>query len=235
MEGLSCMCGRFALFESDQVLSRGFAAPMDFRTFPRYNIAPSQPVLAVRQGMDGSREFTHLLWGLVPAWSKDPSTANRFINARAETVAEKPAFGGPFRHHRCLVPASGFFEWKGGSGEKRPYFIRRKGGGPIGLAAIWESWLGADGSEAEACAILTTSANAVVAPIHGRMPVIVSSADYGLWLDTAVREPADLARLLVPFPAGEMEAYPVSRMVNDPSVDREECVAGEADGSLPCG
>jgi len=229
------MCGRFALFESDQVLSKGFVAPMTFRTFPRYNIAPSQPVLAVRQGASGTREFTHLLWGLVPSWSKDPSLGPRLINARAETAAEKSAFQGPFRYHRCLIPASGFFEWKDGGEEKRPYFIRRKGGGPIGLAGIWESWLGADGSEVESCAILTTSANATVASIHGRMPVIVPHADYGLWLDTSVHSPADVARLLAPCPAGGMEAYPVSRMVNDPTVDREECVAGESDGSLPFG
>ncbi|HEY5996850.1 MAG TPA: SOS response-associated peptidase [Candidatus Deferrimicrobiaceae bacterium] len=218
------MCGRFALFDSEYALERQFGAPIGFAMAPRYNIAPSQPVLAVRRGAAGALEFTHLDWGLVPAWTKDPRDALRPINARAEGVAEKASFRGPFRHHRCLVPASGFFEWRKSGGGKRPYFVRPKGGGLFGLAAIWDGWMGADGSEIESCAILTTGANALMAPIHDRMPVIVAPPDYGLWLDTAAPVTAELVALLAPFPAEAMEAYPVSAIVNSPTTDREECV-----------
>lgn len=218
------MCGRFALFDSEYALERQFGAPIEFAMAPRYNIAPSQPVLAVRRSAAGTIEFTHLDWGLVPAWTKDPREALRPINARAEGVAEKASFRGPFRHHRCLVPASGFFEWRKAGGAKRPYFVRPKGGGIFGLAAIWDGWMGADGSEIESCAILTTGANALMAPIHDRMPVIVAPADYALWLDTAAPVSAELASLLAPFPAEAMEAYPVSTIVNSPTIDREDCV-----------
>jgi putative SOS response-associated peptidase YedK len=218
------MCGRFAMFDSEAALEREFGAPVGFALAPRYNIAPSQPVLAVRRGAGGRREFTHLDWGLVPAWTKDPRDAIRPINARAEGIAEKPSFRGPFRHHRCLVPASGFFEWKREGGGKRPYFVRPRGGGLFALAAVWDGWMGADGSEIESCAILTTAANALMAPIHDRMPVIVPPAAYGLWLDTAAPASPELAGLLAPFPAEGMESYPVSTLVNRPTAEGEECV-----------
>jgi putative SOS response-associated peptidase YedK len=218
------MCGRFALFDSEYALERQFGAPIGFAMAPRYNIAPSQPVLAVRRGAAGTVEFTHLDWGLVPAWTKDPREALRPINARSEGVAGKASFRGPFRHHRCLIPASGFFEWRKTGGGKQPWFVRPKGGGLFGLAGIWDGWMGADGSEIESCAILTTGANALMAPIHDRMPVILSPADYGLWLDTAAPVTAELTGLLAPFPAEAMEAYPVSTIVNSPTTDREECV-----------
>jgi putative SOS response-associated peptidase YedK len=195
-----------------------------FRIAPRYNIAPSQPLLVVRRSAAGIREFTHLSWGLVPSWTKDPNLAIRPINARAETAAGKPTFRDPLRHRRCLIPASGFFEWRAAEGGKQPHFIRPGGGGLFGLAAIWDGWLGAEGSEIESCAILTTGANALMKPIHDRMPVIIAPAHYPLWLDTDGMSD-EVARLLVPYPAEAMEAYPVSRLVNSPTVDREECVA----------
>jgi putative SOS response-associated peptidase YedK len=219
------MCGRFALFAPLPVLSKEFGADLDFAVAPRYNIAPSQPVLAVRRNAAGRREFTHFSWGLVPSWTRELATARQPINARAETAAEKPSFRGPFRHHRCLLPASGFFEWRVEDGGKQPYFVRPRGGGLFALAALWDGWLGADGSEIESCAILTTGANEVMAPIHDRMPVIVPPGAFGLWLDTSVPPSSALARLLAPYPPEGMEAYPVSRLVNSPAVDREECVA----------
>ena len=218
------MCGRFALFDSEYALERQFGAPIGFAMAPRYNIAPSQPVLAVRRGAAGAIEFTHLDWGLVPSWTKDPALAHRPINARAESVAEKPSFRSSFRHRRCLLPASGFFEWKTEGGGKHPYFARPRDGGVFGLAALWDHWLGADGSEIESCAILTTKANGVVAPLHDRMPVIVPPEAFGLWLDGSAPPSPALARLLSPCPEGEMEAYAVSPLVNRPTVDREECV-----------
>lgn len=228
------MCGRFAMFDSDAALERDYDAPLPFRTAPRYNIAPSQPLLAVRRSAAGGNEFTHLTWGLVPSWSKDPAMGARLINARAETVAEKPAFRSPFRYRRCLVPASGFFEWKGEGRGKQPWFVRPKGGrGTFGLGAIWESWLGADGSGIESCAILTTAANGLMAPIHDRMPVIVPPRLYAAWLGADVHSASEIGEILSPYPEGSMEAYPVSRLVNSPAVDREECVAPVAGGSLP--
>lgn len=224
------MCGRFALFDTGPVLSKEFGIPIDFLPSPRYNIAPSQPVIAVRRAASGDREFTHLTWGLVPAWAKDPITAFRPINARSETAADKPTFRGPFRHHRCLIPASGFFEWKAEGGGKTPFFIRPKGGGLFALAGLWDSWLGADSSEIESCAILTTSANELMAPIHDRMPVIVPHRAYDLWLDTTVPVSSELTALLTPCPEAGMEAYPVSRIVNSPTADRQECVAPETGG-----
>ncbi|HEY3488980.1 MAG TPA: SOS response-associated peptidase [Candidatus Deferrimicrobiaceae bacterium] len=218
------MCGRFALFDSEYALEQQFEATIGFPMAPRYNIAPSQPVLVLRRGLAGVREFTHLDWGLVPYWTKDPLHANRPINARAESIAEKPSFRGPFRHHRCLIPSSGFFEWKKQGNGKRPYFVRPKGGGLFGLAAIWDGWMGADGSEIESFAILTTGANALMAPIHDRMPVIIPSADYALWLDTTAAVSAELVALMAPFPAEAMESYPVSTLVNSPAAEGEECV-----------
>lgn len=218
------MCGRFALFDSEYALERQFGAAIGFAMAPRYNIAPSQPVLALRRGAAGALEFTHLDWGLVPAWTKDPRDAIRPINARSEGVSEKASFRGPFRHHRCLIPASGFFEWKKAGGGKQPFFVRPKGGGLFGLAGIWDGWMGSDGSEIESCAILTTGSNALMAPIHDRMPVILAPDDYALWLDTAAPVSPELSALLAPYPAEAMEAYPVSTIVNSPTVDREDCV-----------
>lgn len=191
---------------------------------PRYNIAPTQPVLAVRvSAQTRQREFTLFRWGLIPSWAKDPKMSTRMINARAETAAEKPAFRAAFRRRRCLIPATGFYEWQKRKEGKQPYFITMQDGRPFAMAGLWEYWLAADGSEIDSCAILTTQPNELVRPLHNRMPAIIHKADFDAWLDPSA--PLELLRhLLRPFPANHMRAYPVSRLVNNPANDAPQCI-----------
>jgi putative SOS response-associated peptidase YedK len=207
---------------------------------PRYNIAPGQPVAAVRPNAGGGgdagggRELTLFQWGLIPSWSKDPAIGSRMINARAETAAEKPSFRAAMKRRRCLIPASGFYEWAKAGPAKQPYFFHMKDNRPFALAGLWERWLSEDGSELETCAILTTSPNALVENIHQRMPVIIAPEDYDPWLDPANEKPATLQHLLRPFPAEEMETIPVSCRVNDPKNDDPACVeaAGASESTV---
>lgn len=216
------MCGRFTLTADPADLQQAFPAyafPMQYT--PRFNIAPTQPVLAIhRQGV----EF--FLWGLIPSWAKDASIGARLINARAETLAEKPAFRAAFKYRRCLIPADGFYEWKSEAGTKRktPYFISLRGHRLFAFARLWEIWNSPDGSEICTCAIVTTRPNHLMAELHDRMPVILQPSDYAQWLDPAPLLPASLLPLLRPFPAEEMTAYPVSTLVNNPANDRPECI-----------
>jgi len=220
------MCGRFALFTLSENLARQFGVSGAPAVSPRYNIAPSQAVDAVRAAATGGgREVASLRWGLVPSWAKDAAIGNRMINARSETVREKPAFRNAFRRRRCLIPASGFYEWQRREGQKQPYFVTMRDERPFAFAGLWDRWQGPDETAIESCTILTTAANAVVAPIHDRMPVIVSAAEYERWLDPALQDTEPLDGLLVPFPSEEMAAYPVSAKVNAPSNDDAECVA----------
>ena len=219
------MCGRFTLFEPDKILAREFGISGIPSLSPRYNIAPSQPVAAVRTAPAGTgRELALLRWGLIPSWSKDPSIGNRLINARAETVHEKPSFRNAFRKHRCLIPASGFYEWQRQERGKQPFYIRMRNGHPFAFAGLWDRWEGPDGT-LETCTILTTTANAALAPIHDRMPVILPPGEYARWLDPSLKDTDSLAPLLVPFPPVEMLAFPVSTRVNAPSSDDEGCIA----------
>lgn len=220
------MCGRFALFTLSENLARQLGVSATSSLAPRYNIAPSQPVTAVRASATGSgREFASLRWGLIPSWARDPGIGNRMINARSETVREKPAFRNAFRRRRCLIPASGFYEWQRREGRKQPYFVKMRDGRLFAFAGLWDRWQGPDETAIETCTILTTAANAVLAPIHDRMPVIVPDAEYERWLDPALQDTTSLDRLLAPFPPEEMGAYPVSARVNAPSNDDAECVA----------
>ena len=198
----------------------GFCDEPDFP--PRYNIAPSQPVpIVIRDG--GQRRFMLVRWGLVPSWAKE-MPQSLLINARAETIAEKPSFRGAFRHRRALMPADGFYEWKAGgrengkTGPKQPYFIRRRDGAPFAMAALWENWMDAHGSELDTCAIVTTEANETLAPFHHRMPVILDEKDWTLWLDPAATE-KELRALLRPAPDDLLEAIPVSTRINSPAND----------------
>jgi len=220
------MCGRFTLFEADKVLSKEFGVSGVPPLSPRYNIAPSQPIAAVRTPHTGAgRELALLRWGLIPSWSKDPAIGNRLINARAETVQEKPSFLNAFRRHRCLIPTNGFYEWQRQERGKQPYFVRMRDERIFAFAGLWDRWESPDDGVIETCAILTTAANAVLAPIHGRMPVILPQAEYARWLDPALKDPDSLSPLLVPFPPEGMLAIPVSPRVNAPSTDDEKCIA----------
>jgi len=220
------MCGRFTLSNPDaeQLAAQfGVAALPDLR--PRYNIAPTQPVAAVRRAAGKAiREMALLRWGLVPAWAKDPTIGVRLINARAETAAEKPSFRVAFRRRRCLIVADGFYEWQKQQSGKQPYYIRLRGGRLFAFAGLWERWTGPDGQEIESCTLLTTAPNDLLRPIHKRMPVILHPDDYALWLDPAVGDRQRLQPLLRPYPAAEMEAYPVSRRVNNPRNDDPRCI-----------
>ena len=220
------MCGRFTLFEADKILSKEFGVSGVPPLSPRYNIAPSQPIAAVRTPHTGAgRELALLRWGLIPSWSKDPAIGNRLINARAETVREKPSFRIAFRRHRCLIPTNGFYEWQRQERGKQPYFVRMRDERIFAFAGLWDRWESPDDGVIETCAILTTAANAVLAPIHDRMPVILPQAEYARWLDPALKDPDSLSPLLVPFPPKEMLAIPVSPRVNAPSTDDEKCIA----------
>jgi putative SOS response-associated peptidase YedK len=193
---------------------------------PRYNIAPTQPVAAVRLAEDGRRAFVLLRWGLIPSWAREPGVGHSLINGRSETVAEKPAFRAAFKARRCLIPASGFYEWQAtGEKHKQPFHIRMRDGKPFAFAGLWERWHGESGSEpVETCAILTTAANAVVRPVHQRMPVIVAPGDFAAWLDP--HSPlADLHALLRPYPADAMTAVRVGRYVSNPRNEGPRCLA----------
>jgi len=220
------MCGRFTLFEADKVLSKEFGVSVIPPIPPRYNIAPSQAVATLRAAPAGTgRELALLRWGLIPSWAKDPSIGSRLINARAETAREKPSFRNAFRRHRCLIPSSGFYEWLRLERGKQPYFVRMRDEHPFAFAGLWERWESPDKGVIETCTILTTTANAVLATIHDRMPVILPPTEYARWLDPALRNTDSLGHLLVPFPPEDMVAFPVSTRVNAPSVDDEKCIA----------
>ena len=219
------MCGRFTQAAPGAVVAEVFALPEAPELAPRYNIAPTQEVAAVRAGAAGGRELVALHWGLIPAWANDRTMAARMINARAETLAAKPAFRSALRARRCLVVADGFYEWRKVGAGKRPYFIGLASARPFGFAGLWERWAGAGGDAVESCTIVTTVANELVAPIHDRMPVILEPAEFALWLDPALRDPEALQALLRPRAAAGMVAYPVSELVNSPRNDVPECRA----------
>jgi putative SOS response-associated peptidase YedK len=210
------MCARFEFAPpEDWVEEFGLTDAPDVP--PRYNIAPTQDVLAVRRERSGSRQARLFRWGLVPYWADDPAAGNRLINARAESVATRAAFREPFRERRCLVPAQGFYEWKKFGRAREPWLVRLKGGPTFAFAAVWDRWTGAAGP-IESCALITTAANALVAPIHNRMPVLLDRSAYAAWLDPAATE-EDLRGLLQPFSADAMEAFAVSPRVNSTAVD----------------
>ena len=188
---------------------------------PRYNIAPTQPVLGVVQVGD-DRTWSVFQWGLVPSWAKDPSIGSRMINARAETLTEKPSFRTAFKRRRCLIPADGFYEWQGPAGSKQPFYITCQHH-PFAFAGLWEHWEGTEG-ELETCTIVTTHANELVSQIHERMPVILSESEYATWLDLDTPAPV-LEQLLDPFPASQMTMHAVGKLVGNPKYDDESLIA----------
>lgn len=191
---------------------------------PRYNIAPTQQVAAIRAYPDGTLHLDHLKWGLIPSWAKDPSIGSRMINARSETVAEKPAFRSALKHRRCIIPANGFYEWQSVGGKKKPLYVRLKDKSPMMFAGLWDHWKSPDGIVIESCTILTTTSNDLIKPLHERMPVILDPKDIDLWLDLQMTDPERLEPLFKPFPSGTMEMYPVSDTVNSPGNDTAECI-----------
>lgn len=215
------MCGRFTLTTSPEELQAAF----DWLKMPpkpgepRYNIAPTQPVAVVPN--DGFNRLDYFTWGLIPSWAKDPSIGNRMINARAETLAEKPSFRNALRRRRCLILADGFFEWQAIPGEKRkqPMYITLENHRPFAFGGLWEIWKSPDGSEIYSCTIITTEPNPLMATIHNRMPLILPPESYAQWLNPNEQRPEALQTLLQPYPAHEMVAYPVSSLVNSPAND----------------
>jgi putative SOS response-associated peptidase YedK len=222
------MCGRYTLLTSPEVLQEQFGLVELPALSPRYNIAPTQQVAAVRRAAGKEdRELVLFRWGLVPSWATDLSIGNRLLNARAETVAEKPSFRSALRSRRCLILADGFFEWQHLQGKKQPYYFRLRDGKPFAIAGLWERW--SVGSEAiESCTLITTEANALVRNVHDRMPVILPGGAYEAWLEPAPARPGQFQPLLRPYPAEEMVAYPVSMRVNSPRNDDAECVQAVA-------
>lgn len=207
------MCGRFSLKTPAGELAKMFGARKAPQAPPRYNVAPSQEVLAVTNA-EGERELAPLLWGLIPSWSREPKG---FINARAETVMEKPSFRDSFKRRPCLIPADGYYEWRkqGRGGVKQPYYFRLQGGRVFAFAGIWDEWT-AEGVAVPSCAIITTAPNEVARAVHDRMPVILREEDYDLWLDADPAKQELRLGLLRPYTAAEMDYYPVSTAVNDP-------------------
>ncbi|MEZ5851182.1 MAG: SOS response-associated peptidase [Hyphomicrobiaceae bacterium] len=226
------MCSRYSLTSPPEAVRSYFALAgvPDFP--PRYNIAPSQAVGIVRADARGEREFHLVRWGLVPSWVKDPTKLSMIINARAETVTEKPSFRGAIRHRRCLVPTNGFYEWTGAPGAKTPHLIRRPGTALMGMAGLWEHWVGADGSEIETMAILTTAANRAVASVHDRMPVILAPEHFDLWLDCRSGSAVAVLDLLAPAPEDLLEIVTVSRRVSNARNEGPELWEGIGDRLL---
>ncbi len=219
------MCGRFTLTINPAEAQETFTEYTFPETFaPRFNIAPTQPVLVIPNDDQSTADF--FIWGLIPMWAKDPSIGNRLINARAETLEEKPAFRGSLKYKRCLILADGFYEWKGAPGRKTktPFFIHMKDRKPFAFAGLWDSWNSPDGSQVKSCAIITTVPNELMAIIHNRMPAILHPRDYAKWLDPSAQTPDQLKPLIKPFPAEMMNAYPVSTLVNTPTNDTPELV-----------
>ncbi len=218
------MCGRFTLRTPMNKVAELFGADETPNSEPRYNVAPTQPVAAIRIGSAAeTREIVFLRWGLIPHWADDPSIGNRMINARAETVSSKPSFRQAFKKRRCLVVADGFYEWQKVDGKKQPFYIHLKDDQPFGFAGLWERWSG-KGEEIQSCTIITTEPNELMKPIHNRMPVIVQQEDYDRWLNPAFEDGKALQQVLRRYPTELMAAYPVSTLVNNPRNDVAECI-----------
>jgi putative SOS response-associated peptidase YedK len=219
------MCGRFTLTVDPSQLQKtfpGLEVPEHYTA--RYNVAPSQPVAVIPN--DGNNKLEFYNWGLIPSWAKDPSIGDRMINARSETLVDKPSFRNAFRRRRCLILADGFFEWQQSSDGKGkiPMYIQLESHDPFAFAGLWEIWNSTDGSEIRSCTIITTRPNEFMSSIHNRMPVILPEDQYGLWLTPGEMDPEILLPLLQPYTAKPLSAYPVSKVVNNPKYDSPDCI-----------
>lgn len=217
------MCGRFTIAMDFEELQEAFPG-VDFGYYlkPNYNVAPSQQVLAI-PNFDQQKALP-FHWGLIPFWAKDKSIGYKMINARAETLHEKPSFKKPYRKQRCLIPASGFFEWQKSGAQKTPIYIHLKSGKPFAFAGLWEKWSPNEQETVHSCTIITTQPNELLSEIHNRMPVIINPENYQKWLDSKIEEPEELADLLSPFPSDEMAYHAVSTFVNSPKNNSSDCI-----------
>lgn len=219
------MCGRYSFTQLTEAITEKFQVKEVPSLSPRYNIAPTQQVATISINSESSeRQLKMLRWGLIPSWAKDVKMGAKLINARAETVAEKPAFRAAFKKRRCLILADGFYEWQTQNGKKQPFYFRLENGEPFAFAGLWEHWDKGEGEPIETCTILTTEANELMRSIHDRMPVILDSKNYEQWLDPEAKKIELLQSFLQAYPSEEMTAYPVSTKVNSPKNDRPECI-----------
>jgi len=208
------MCRRYTIDIPPGLLFELFGLTEYPRVTPRYNIAPTQQIPVIRRYGDGQNHLDYLHWGLIPSWAQDKSIGSRLINARSESVTEKPSFRQAIRYRRCLVLASSFYEWKQEGKEKQPWLIRLKDGAPMVFAGLWETWKSPEGDVVESCTMLTTAANRLVAPLHDRMPVVLSRDEYRTWLERTTTDPTGLKKMFQPYPADLMEMWAVSPLVN---------------------
>ncbi|MDQ3009261.1 MAG: SOS response-associated peptidase [Acidobacteriota bacterium] len=218
------MCGRYTLHQSAKEIAKRFGVdPRAAVIGPRYNIAPSQIVPVIRQLKE--REMIGCKWGLIPFWAKDPAIGNKLINAKAETLAEKPSFKQALSQRRCLIPANGFYEWqKKGKAPSQPMYVRRRDGGLFAFAGLWEEWKAPDGERLQTCTIITTEPNELISQFHHRMAVVLKPDEEAAWLELKMK-PADVLPLLKPYDLDDMEAFPVARAVNSPAFEDVSCIA----------
>jgi len=226
------MCGRYTITSAPEAIRALFRYPEQPNFPPRYNVAPTQPIPIVRM-VEGKRQFALVRWGLLPSWVKDPKTFTLLINARGESVTEKPAFRAAMKRRRCLIPADGFYEWRAVGARKQLYYGRLKSGAPMAFAGLWETWTGPNGEELETAAIVTTNANPLLAPIHSRMPVILAPEAFDLWLNTTDVDAKTAASLIAPAPDDLFEAYEISTAVNRTSNDGPALIAPVAASAEP--
>ena len=226
------MCGRYSVISSPEIFRTLFGYEERPNFPPRYNVAPTQPIAIVRL-VEGKRQFTLVRWGLLPSWVKDPKAFTLLINARGESVLDKPAFRNAMRRRRCLIPADGFYEWQQAGDRKRPFFVRPKSGQPFAFAGLWETWTGPNGEEMETAAIVTTPANRTLSSVHERMPVMVPPAAFDMWLNCAAVDAQTAAALIAAAPESFFEAYQISTAVNRVANDNPKLIEPSADEPEP--
>ncbi|KAM3102735.1 SOS response-associated peptidase [Phormidesmis sp. 146-12] len=224
------MCGRFTQSLTGEAIASAFDLDDIPDWTPRYNIAPTQTVPAILSE-SGDRTFKALRWGLIPTWAKDPAIGARLINARSETVTEKPSFRSAFKKRRCLITADGFYEWQKTQGKKQPFYFRLENGQTFGFAGLWEQWSSPEGDLWQTCTILTTDANLLLSQVHDRMPVMLHPEDYDRWLDPQNQDTDALQALLRPYESEAMQSYAVSPLVNRPTHDQPDCIEAIAANS----